>query len=255
MVPDDRGEPGAASVGQTLRMLTLQVIDPQVYTPGTDAIAQSPLGLRLDGTGLSVWLDGQVIGAQLGPGEDTRAFISMLRRARPRIRTATLELGDQLQFRQIAALLKTLMGQSTPLLDAVGLSVTPWATGETPEMSSAVRERSERLRRQAALFVDRPVQLSQPYPLRKEDQVRLQRLGETMAQCLPLLDTPPRRDLTLELQFKDGHVVGSRVSSGNETAAKCLQETAGRFRLRGHQEAITIHMTWRAIWFKETESS
>ena len=189
---------------------------------------------------------GAPLARQLAPGQATATMIDRVLRAYPRLKTFRLWFSDDLQYRQITdflAIVRQAGGRAPPV---VGLSL------EDPRRAAPTRRglarAQRRLNERVARNVRTPPDLRQPYPLAGTDQARLEAFVSRLTTCLPDLRQTPRRDVTLQLSFEEGHVVASDFQGLDRLHTpvfdSCVAATLETFRIRGHRERLAIEVRW-----------
>ena len=96
-------------------------------------------------------------------------------------------------------------------------------------------------------------ELAQPYPLKGQDQERLEGFAEHLGVCLPELDLPRAPPaIAITLRFEEGRLRSSEVSAGKRppkvglaATQACIEEEGYALRLREHREGLTITATLR----------
>ena len=110
--------------------------------------------------------------------------------------------------------------------------------------AAATRRRAEALARRAALRLERPPQINQPYPLRSADQDRVTATGAAFARCLPTLERRPSSNVEITLTLSEGHVVELMLSRAARPMRACVEAITSTLRLRGHRETMVITFRW-----------
>jgi hypothetical protein len=255
----------APATGRVVTALPLHVTHSAGQRAGDRAWAQARVHVHLDGRGPRVALDQDWL-ATPAPADaaELRALVERIARAYPRERGVVLTLGADVQLQQLLDVLVALQGGPERPFAAVGLM----ADGARPpgERSPVFSRAEARLARRLALDWPAPrVELEQPYPLKAQDQARLEGFAKGIAVCLPELE-PERApgQLALVLRFEEGRLrsaelprakkpkaparskrptEGPPAKAGAAAVIDCVRDEGYALRLREHREVLTVTVT------------
>ncbi len=228
--------------------LPLEVTTTQALGPHARAIVGARLHLHLEGRGTSVAVDGAwITKAPLGPS-DLRRKLADLERAFPQETVVSLTLSPDVVYLQLFELLVAAMGgdrQHRPF-EAVG-----WIADGLGPADGASRD-PDGLDRRLALS-EATATLDQPYPLRPDDQARVQSLAESIRVCLPEWEGPlPRRgSVPVRVVFDGGRAtditveVPGRARGNRDAVVTCVRERAYALQLREHTDRVTFTIRLR----------
>ena len=213
---------------------------------GDRAWAQSRVHVHLDGRGPRIALDGRWMKDRPTSPSRLRTTVETLADAYPRERGVTISLGGDVQLQQLIDLLSALQGGPDRPFKAVGW----FADGTKPAGEKGKGEVA--LERRAALSWGKPhVEIEQPYPLKDDDQARLEGFASDLAVCLPELESKRApTSITVGLQFEEGRLRSGELpdlrrlpKAGAAALLECVEEEAFALRLRNHREGITVSVT------------
>ena len=241
--PDQTTDPGHVVV-----QLPLELLREADKGPAAVLLRGARVHLHLAGRGAQIALDGRWL-----PGDpDLGAQLARIRKAYPRERMITIQLGDDVLYQQLLDLLRALVGGPQRAFE-----VAAWRAAAAPPPATipakSLTAEARRLERRAELGRDGArVSLQQAFPLAAGDQPRLEILARSMLRCLPELETPlPQTDpLRLDLRFDEGRLARltarkprTRVAPERLAAVQACAELEARgFRLREHRDAINLEL-------------
>ncbi|MEM7154983.1 MAG: hypothetical protein AAF799_19200 [Myxococcota bacterium] len=216
---------------------------------GDRAWAQSRVHVHLDGRGPRIALDGRWMDERPTDPAKLRTTVESLATAYPRERGVTLSLGGDIQLQQLIGLLSALQGGPERPFTAVGW----FADGTRPPADKGQGEVA--LQRRTALSWATPhVEIEQPYPLKDDDQARLEGFASDLAVCLPELEAKRApTSVTIGLQFEEGRLRSGELpdqrrlpKAGAAALLECVEEEGFALRLRNHREGITVKVSLSA---------
>lgn len=202
--------------------------------------------VHLDGRGPAIAIDGRWLAQVPAEPAELRALVEQLARAYPRERGVVLTLGRDVQLQQLIDLLVALEGGPERPFSAVG-----W-------MADGARPADDRgdgdawLGRRLALAWPSPaVDIDQPYPLRAQDQARLEGFAKQLAVCLPELQPKrPLDEVVLVLRFEEGRLREASLpgaarlpKAGVADLVECARDEGYALRLREHREGLVVTVT------------
>jgi hypothetical protein len=237
-----------ADPGHVVVQLPLELLREADKGPAAVLLRGARVHLHLAGRGAQIALDGRWL-----PGDpDLAAQLARIRKAYPRERMITIQLGDDVLYQQLLDLLRALVGGPQRSFE-----VAAWRAAAAPPPATipakSLTAEARRLERRAELGRDGArVSLQQAFPLAAGDQARLEILARSMLRCLPELETPlPQTDpLRLDLRFDEGRLARltalkprTRVAPERLAAVQACAELEARgFRLREHRDAINLEL-------------
>jgi hypothetical protein len=240
----------APAAGKVVTALPLHVTFAGGQRAGDRAWAQARVHVHLDGRGPRLAVDRRWLASAPTEARQLRALVERIARAYPRERGVVVSLGNDVQLQQLLELLVALQGGPQRPFAAVG-----WMADGTrpPEGGAKPADGDAWLLRRSALAWDEPrVEVEQPYPLKEQDQERLEGFAKGLAVCLPELqaERAPER-LAVTLRFEEGRLREASLAPGPRRLPKagvaavieCIEDEGYAVRLREHSEAITVTIT------------
>lgn len=214
--------------------------------PAGEALRAARIRVHLDGRGSRVAFDGRWLHRSPEAPHALGDQLDALDRAFPRERVAVLTVADDVLYQQLLDLVAGLVGGLHPHYDAVVLA--PDAPAPPPREDRDPPKVLQALETRASLYVEAPVKLDQAFPLRKEDQVRLEALAGGLRRCTPELELRPSgKSVRVDLVFEDGRLadvepwrLGRGQSDARDRLAACVKEETTGFRLRHHRDRVKV---------------
>ncbi len=236
----------AKDAGEVVMALPLHVTHSGGQRAGDRAWAEARVHVHLDGRGPRLAVDGRWLRTRPASDRALKQLVNEIARAYPRERGVVVSLGKDVQLQQLLDLLVALQGGPERAFMAVG-----WmADGTRPDEG---KDGDDWLRRRVELAWATPgVALEQAYPLKEQDQKRLEGFGERLAVCLPELQAKSvPQQVVLGLRFEEGRLRTTTVKgpkrlpkAGIEAMTECVEREGYAFRLREHREGLDIGVTF-----------
>lgn len=237
----------APAEGMVVTALPLYVTHAAGQKSGDRAFASARVHVHLDGRGPQIAIDGHWFASRPENPRALRALAQDIARAYPAERGARISLGPDVQLRQLLDLLIALAGGPERPFAAVGW----FADGAMPDTGKSDGD-TLLSRRLALAWPGVSAELQQSYPLKDQDQARLEGFAEELAVCLPELSVAkPPEAVAFVLRFEEGRLRSAKLEAGRRRFAKdrvaavldCVEEEGYALRLRSHREAMTITAT------------
>jgi len=240
----------APAEGEVVTALPLYVTSAGGQRAGDQAWAVARVHVHLDGRGPQVAVDGRWLSARPSSQRNLRTLVEEIARAYPRERGVVVSLGPDVQLQQLLDLSIALQGGPQRPFAAVGWMADGSRPGASKDDGDGWLER-----RLEMAWVKPAVELEQAYPLKADDQKRLEAFTEDVAVCLPELRVKGKsvpEAVALELRFEEGRLRGAEVKAptrlakgGGAAVVECVEQEAYALRLREHREGITVGVTLR----------
>lgn len=169
-----------------------------------------------------------------------------LRRAYPRETVIGLQVEGSATAADLARAVLALLGgtddsEQSGLFRAAALHAPELRRGDNPGIEARIAARLQI----ADAVATRTPRLEQPYPLRGDDQKRLESTVAELSACLPefgVAGLPAR--VGLALRFEEGVLVDLEAGRAPEAFTSCVRALAGGLRLREHRDAVALQVQW-----------
>jgi len=236
------------SDGKVLVVLPLEVAGPQDLGPGAQAIRDARVRFHLEGRGPRIAIDGRWLTTSPIDSPQLGRVLGMLRSAYPRERVLAITFAEDVVPLQVLEVLAAVVGGPEHRFAAAG-----WQVGASkPDTPRAEHDRI--LTRRATLGARSSLpRLVQKFPLRAEDQTRLEAFSKQLSACLPELELSPvpMGAIELELSFFEGRmtevaptIVRGSSAQGLARVAECVRQEATSFRLREHRDTVEVKLVF-----------
>ncbi|MBK8719470.1 MAG: hypothetical protein IPN32_32875 [Deltaproteobacteria bacterium] len=236
--PHERG--GTVTVA-----LPLVVVRAQEAGVGGRALQDARIDVHVGGRGFELAIDGAWLQGTLGSGAELERRLDELRRAYPRERTVTIDLGLDAAYEQILDAAIATAGGASPRFAVLG-----WLGDESRPAGTPSVAAGERLAaRLAWAALGARLAIEQPFPLAGDDQPRLEAFAAALPRCLPELPRKPapRTAVRVDATLSEGRVAAIAVAKLPGLSAKelvplqrCLEDEALGVRFREHRDTIAI---------------
>jgi biopolymer transport protein ExbD len=240
-------EPRLTGEGDVVVALPVFVARSSDATPGVRSLLQARIAVHATGHGPIVFVDGRGLETVATGPRELAAQLDAVESAYPRERIVRLTVANDVQYGQLVDLVAALVGGPEPRFGRVG-----WWAGGGPDKGEQARANDGLLALRASLSRPQPkVDLDQPYPLKDDDQKRLEAFAASLAACMPELeDKRARAGMRVELRFGEGTMQSAallrpkpRRGFPGEPFSDCVDEQAFGLRLRHHQDKFAVKVS------------